>query len=86
MREIPYYRAARIDFNLYIKGTFFSLTIKKLIKRSNVQLTTYHDLKARALRTPIDCTIAKRILGWKPEQDLDSFIKRGFEYSDSCDM
>lgn len=53
--------------------------LKKLIGRSDAQLTIFRDLKARSLQTPIDSTKSKRLLSWKPEKDVNTFIRQGIE-------
>jgi nucleoside-diphosphate-sugar epimerase len=35
---------------------------------------SFRDLKSRSMRAPMDCALAKRVLGWKPTQSLEVFL------------
>lgn len=40
---------------------------------------TLVDMKSRSMRTQIDCSAAKQLLGWKPVSDRDEFIREAID-------
>lgn len=57
----------------------FKAYVKRLItgKRSDYQ--RYHDMVSSAMRTMIDNSQSKRLLGWKPNASLEVFIREAID-------
>lgn len=36
---------------------------------------SYRDLKSRSMRAPMDCALAKQVLGWKPVRNREVFVR-----------
>ncbi|MFQ5507645.1 MAG: hypothetical protein ACE5F1_23015, partial [Planctomycetota bacterium] len=51
--------------------------VKQMIRKPENSFPAYRDLKTRALRPTIDCSLAERLLDWKPEKDRDRFLELG---------
>jgi nucleoside-diphosphate-sugar epimerase len=50
--------------------------IKAVSGRSGNARPSVHDLAARTLVSPFDCTKAKQVLHWRPEADKERFVER----------
>jgi nucleoside-diphosphate-sugar epimerase len=49
--------------------------VKHVAGRADNVLTTPRELRSATLRTQIDCSLASRVLGWRPNADLDTFVE-----------
>ena len=73
-------------YQLFNCGHEKSVSIKdlvaKIIKSSGKKLKIDHDLSQPTIKTslPIDSSLAKRMLGWEPEIDLDEGISRTLKW------
>ena len=54
--------------------------LKALARKSDNSAVPYRDTKSVAMATDLDCSLAKRLLGWKPVADRDEFIRRAIDY------
>lgn len=55
--------------------------IKAAARKQENPFPSWRDLKSRSLRTQLDCSAAKQLLGWAPVATLDPFIAAAI---DSC--
>jgi nucleoside-diphosphate-sugar epimerase len=55
----------------------FKWFIKILIRKPANPFPSYRDLKTRAFAAELDCSRAKRVLGWRPVSDRAVFVERG---------
>lgn len=53
--------------------------LKALARKSDNSAVPYRDTKSVAMATDLDCSLAKRLLGWKPVADRDEFIRRAID-------
>jgi nucleoside-diphosphate-sugar epimerase len=49
--------------------------IKIAARKPENPFPSYRDLKSRSLRTQLDCSAAKQVLGWRPTKDVDAFLQ-----------
>jgi len=54
-------------------------TLKVAARKQNNPFPSFRDLKSRALRSELDCSAAKQMLGWKPNGDLDVFLEEAID-------
>jgi hypothetical protein len=47
--------------------------------RAAGRFPTYRDFKSAAMISNIDCSAAKRLLDWRPNADVDSFIREAID-------
>jgi len=66
----PFFYAA----NCMMKGQ-----LKALLTRKPVDYPTYHDAASSAMRTFVDNSQSKRLLGWKPNDSLDVFVREAID-------
>jgi nucleoside-diphosphate-sugar epimerase len=52
---------------------------KAALRRRDNEWLSYHELKTAPQKTHIDCTAAKRALGWQPIADRDEFVRRAID-------
>jgi len=50
--------------------------LKILARKPENPFPSFHDLRSNSLRANIDCSAAKRDLGWRPVADRQTFIAR----------
>ena len=51
--------------------------LKVVARKPENPWPSFRDLKSRSMRAPMDCALAKQVLGWKPVQDPQGFRSRG---------
>ena len=74
------------DFELINAGLGEAVQIKdlvqKIIKASGKSLSVKHDLSMPSIPTSLclDCSKAEDLLGWKPETDIDTGIRKTLEW------
>lgn len=54
----------------------FKWVLKELARKPENPFPSYRDLKSRSLRTHFNCTAAKSLLGWNPNNDLETFLQQ----------
>ena len=47
--------------------------------KNNVRQGSWHELKHAQMRTSLDCSAAKKLLGWRPVADRDEFVRRAID-------
>jgi nucleoside-diphosphate-sugar epimerase len=52
---------------------------KIIAGRRGTAFPSYRDLKSRSLRAPFDCSQAKQLLGWKPENHRETFLREAID-------
>jgi nucleoside-diphosphate-sugar epimerase len=53
---------------------------KLALGRKNIaRQGSWHELKHGQLRTSLDCSAAKKLLGWRPVADRDEFVRRAID-------
>jgi hypothetical protein len=50
--------------------------IKKLMRRRDVVFPAYAELRSRSLPIPFASNTARRLLGWTPVEDRETFLAR----------
>ncbi|MFN0205009.1 MAG: NAD-dependent epimerase/dehydratase family protein [Planctomycetota bacterium] len=55
----------------------FKWGVKVMIRKPENPLPSFRDLKTRAFDASLDCSRAKRLLGWAPVADRAKFVERG---------
>jgi len=53
--------------------------LKTMFGRKGVERQSLRDMKSRSMRTQIDCSEAKRVLGWKPVDSMEVFIREAID-------
>jgi len=53
--------------------------IKSLARKPDNPLPGWRDFQSRSLRAPIDCSAARRLLGWRPNADADHFWREAID-------
>lgn len=53
--------------------------IKRIFRKDAQPTASYRNIKSSAMLTRIDNTLAKKLLGWKPNADLEVFIREAIE-------
>ncbi len=49
--------------------------LKAIAGKPDNRYPSLYDLRSRSLRTGLDCSAAKQVLGWQPNADLEIFLK-----------
>ncbi len=57
----------------------FKWVIKKLVRKPGATWPNYHDLKCNAVFAQLDCSLAKRMLGWKPTDSFEVFVREAID-------
>ena len=57
----------------------FKWLVKKAAGRSDAEYPSFRDLCSRSLARPVDNSLPKRELGWRPMTDRERFLERLFE-------
>ncbi len=52
-------------------------SIKAVARKPDNHALSYRELAYRTAASPIDCTLTKRVLGWRPVADREQFIELG---------
>ena len=52
---------------------------KLVLGRKDNVWSSWHELKHERLRTSLDCSAAKELLGWRPVADRDEFLRRAID-------
>ena len=55
----------------------FKWTVKAAARKPGNTFPSWRDLKTRSLAARFDCTLAKKLLDWRPVADRAAFIERG---------
>lgn len=53
--------------------------LKSAARKKENPFPSYRDLKSRGLTSPIDCSAAKRFLGWMPNRDEEFFYREAIQ-------
>ena len=53
--------------------------VKRLAGRRDAALQSYYDMKSRSMRTQMDCSLAKRVLGWNPNASMEVFLREAID-------
>jgi predicted dehydrogenase/nucleoside-diphosphate-sugar epimerase len=53
--------------------------VKVAVRHSERRMPSYRDWESRTGKAIFDCSLAKAVLGWKPETDRDEMIRKGIE-------
>jgi predicted dehydrogenase/nucleoside-diphosphate-sugar epimerase len=53
--------------------------VKVAVRHPERRQPSYRDWESRTGRAVFDCTAAKTVLGWKPVEDREEFVRRGIE-------
>jgi len=86
-RELVKFMAerSRRDFRAYPQSLYklygiawFKYLAKRLVKKE-ADRPSFHALECDQTRTPLDCSAAKKYLGWKPVSDLETFLKEAVD-------
>jgi nucleoside-diphosphate-sugar epimerase len=51
----------------------------KVLARKDNRLPSYREVKSRAMFSDLDCSAAKRLLKWRPNTDVDFFIREAID-------
>lgn len=77
---------ARRNFRFYPRslwvmqaGELIRWGLKKLARKPNPVLPPYRDLKVMTMATQLDCSLAKRLLGWAPVSDREEFFRQAID-------
>jgi nucleoside-diphosphate-sugar epimerase len=54
-------------------------TLKRLLAGGSVERQSYRDIKSSGMRTQLDCSEAKRLLGWQPNASRDVFVREAID-------
>ena len=60
-------------------GEIVRWTLKELARRPENPFPPLRDFNSIRMSAPLDCSLAKRMLGWKPVSDRDEFIRRAID-------
>jgi len=75
-RPYRYYPQSLVKTQMLEIGKWF---VKWVARRDGLSFPSYRDLKSRSLRTALDCSRAKKILGWQPNSDPVRFYREALE-------
>jgi nucleoside-diphosphate-sugar epimerase len=53
--------------------------IKRWIQKGPVEGRAYHDIQSSTMRTQIDNSAAKQLLGWRPNSSLEVFVREAID-------
>ena len=53
--------------------------VKKLVRKPGAVWPSYRDLKCNAVFADLDCSLAKRVLGWRPNDNFDVFVREALD-------
>ena len=53
--------------------------VKKAVNKPDNRMVPFRDLKSGALMTQLDCSLAKRKLGWTPVSDREEFFRQAID-------
>ena len=59
-----------------VSGEQFTRDPRNVARKAENPFPSFRDLKSNSLRTRIDCSAAKRDLGWQPVSDRQEFIAK----------
>jgi nucleoside-diphosphate-sugar epimerase len=81
LRERTYRNFQFFPRSLFSMGAaeYFRWSAKAIMRKNNNVLAAYRDLKSASLTTQLDCSAAKRLLGWKPVSDRQEFIRKAID-------
>jgi nucleoside-diphosphate-sugar epimerase len=67
--------------NLWAMGAFEWLIYmtKTLVRKPENSRTSYRDLQSLTMAADLDCSAAKKLLGWQPESDRDVFLREAID-------
>jgi nucleoside-diphosphate-sugar epimerase len=57
----------------------FKALLKRLVTGKKSDFSRYHDLISSSMKTMIDNSQSKRLLGWKPNDSLDVFVREAID-------
>jgi nucleoside-diphosphate-sugar epimerase len=57
----------------------FKALVKRMISGKKSQYSRYHDMVSSAMKTTIDNSQSKRLLGWRPNASLEVFIREAID-------
>lgn len=62
-----------------LHAIFWFKYMMKVIVGKQGDRPSWHNLKCEQVRTQLDCSAAKRYLGWKPVSDLETFLREAVD-------
>lgn len=67
--------------NLWAMGTFEWLiwATKAAVRKPENSRTSYRDLQSLTMAADLDCSAAKKLLGWQPESDREVFFREAID-------
>ena len=60
-------------------GELSRWSLKKLSSKPDNVLAPYRDLKSMTMSAQLDCSLAKRLLGWSPVSDPEEFFREAID-------
>ena len=71
-RNFRFYPQSLVKMQLLDIGKWI---LKVIARKPDNSFPSFRDLKSRTLRTHLDCSAAKRDLGWRPNDSLEVFLR-----------
>src|SRR5581483_1242219 len=57
----------------------FKWMVKVAARKPGNTFPSFRDMKSRCMFTDLDCSAAKRVLGWKPVSNMDVFLREAID-------
>jgi nucleoside-diphosphate-sugar epimerase len=76
LRNFRFYPRSLIRIQTF---SVFKWLVKKVVRKLDNPWPSYHELKSGTKKTQLDCSVAKRYLGWQPTSNQEDFIRLAIE-------